>query len=255
MPGRVPENPPLESEWRVNRRSTPLDRFYGSPPDVKAIARALTPRLTDQLLGIVWAAYDALFAGYLSRIDWGEEFDDLERALTELLSDEIQNELQRRGGLLPVGFRHSPYERESRSAAPAQPREYDLGFFFNADKRVLWPLEAKVIPGDADTKRNLGDYVETVMSRYLNCTYAPFVSSGAMVGYLKVGDPQTVLKQIAERLEVELQPYPAFFPRPHQISEHQRTVPTGKLYPVEFRCHHLVLSLSAVASDARAEDL
>lgn len=233
----------------MNRRPTPLDRFYDNPPDVKAIARVLTPRLTDQLLGIVWAAYDALLAGYLSHIDWNEQFDDLERALTELLADEIQNELQRRGGLLPVGFRHSPYERESRSAAPAQPREYDLGFFFNADKRVLWPLEAKVIAGDADTKRNLGDYVDTVTSRYLNCTYAPFVSSGAMVGYLKVGDPETVLKQIAERLKREFQPYPAFSQRPHQVSEHRRAVPPGQPYPVEFRCHHLVLSLTAGGSE------
>jgi hypothetical protein len=255
VPGQVPKNSLPEREQRVNRRPTPLDRFYGSPPDVQAIARALTPRLTDQLLEVVWAAYDALSAGFLSHINWNEQFDDLERALTELLADEIQNELQRRGGLLPVGFRHSPYERESRSAAPAQPREYDLGFFFNADKRVLWPLEAKVIPGEADTKRNLGDYVDTVTSRYINCTYAPFVSSGAMIGYLKSGDPETVLTQIAERLSVEFQPYPAFSPRPHQISEHRRTVPPGKAYPVEFCCHHLMLSLRVVSSDGSPKDL
>lgn len=225
-------------------RSTLLDRLHGRPPDAQAFARALTPILTNRLLTIVWEAYEVLVHEVCAKIDdWDESFDDLERQLTEELSDRIQDRLQADGGFLPVSFRHGPFEREGRKRAPAQPRQYDLGFAYHADRRVLWPLEAKVVKGDADTVRNVGDYVDTVTGRFLSCAYAPFSPSGAMLAYLKKGNATAVLDNIGRRLECEMESYPAFATRPHRTSRHDRGVPAGKEYPSSFRCHHLVLEL------------
>lgn len=225
------------------RRPTLRDRLHGVPPDVAAFGRTLTPRLTDQLLGIVWSAYDVLLADVFSRLDWDEEYEDLERTITEDLADEIGKEVHSNGGFLPVGFRHVSYEREGRSPAPAQPREYDLAFYYHADKRLMWPLEAKLLHTDANTLKNLGDYVDTVTARYLACAYAPYAPSGVMLAYLKQGNADILLDHVSDRLGVELRRYASFPMRAHQTSDHVRTVPPEKPYPLAFCCHHLVMPL------------
>ena len=148
-------------------------------------------------------------------------------------------------GFMPVDVQHGRFEHESRSRAKrnAQPRQYDIAFYWIDDPRLMWPLEAKVLKSDSDTEENLKNYVDTITTRYLKCDYAPFSSGGAMVGYLKVGDSEAVAAHIAARLGCCLRQYATFPARCHKTSDHRRTIPAGKDYPSEFRCHHLIMPL------------
>jgi len=221
------------------RRPTILDAFYGQLP-VAAFIRKWDDDLTNNLLEIVWKAYDNLHINLLSRIDWTRDYDDVERSITELLERAIQTIMD---PYLPFHVQNGPYERESRSAAPAQPPQYDIAFVWNSDPRIMWPLEAKVLRTDDSTVRNLGDYVETIEQRYLTCTYAPFSDGGAMLGYLKQGDCDLLLANIQSKLGCTLKPYPAFTDRSHKVSDHQRVVPQGRHYIENFRCHHMIMPM------------
>jgi hypothetical protein len=229
----------------LGKPPTLLDRVHGRPPDGAAFARLLSNDTTNRLLSIVSEACDLVVAEICTKItDWDENFDDLERQLTELLAARIERVLGESGGFLPLGFRHGPYEREGRSPAPAQPREYDLGFYWNADERLIWPIEAKVLKDDSNTVRNLGDYVGTIQKRYLSCTYAPFSPSGVMLAYLKRGEPEVVFRHIGTRLRAKLSVHHSIsLARPHRLSDHVRSVPPGSGYVASFSCHHLVLQL------------
>jgi hypothetical protein len=109
--------------------------------------------------------------------------------------------------------------------------------YFEQMSASLWPLEAKVL----ETPRALAEYERDVREEYLTCRYAPFSSSGAMLGYLISGSALDALANIAKKLGCVLDTVAEFPSRPHRLSNHRRSVPTGKPYPSDFRCHHLVL--------------
>jgi hypothetical protein len=223
------------------RGQTIRDRFHGRPPvGAKELARRWNDDLTNKLLTLVWEAYDQLHTDLLSRIPWNEDYDDLERSISRELEQAIQDRMD---GFLPVKVQHGPPEHESKSPPPARPPEYDIAFVWIGDARIMWPVEAKVLKTDDATQANIGDYVTTVKQRFLTCYYAPFSNGGAMVGYLKQGEPATVLDNIAIKLGVTLSDYSAFSGRHHKISDHSRKIPLGKDYPKDFRCHHLILPL------------
>lgn len=180
------------------------------------------------LLGFVWSAYDEL-RGDPSRID----NRDLERSITQLLEGRAQRAMS---GDEPFYLQHGPYERETMKAAPAQPPQYDLAFVLNADERVMWPLEAKVL----ETESAVSDYVADLREQFLVCRYAPFCDQGAMLGYLLSGTPVNAFKKIEEKVPCRLQQHPKFPARAHKTSSHQRTVPPSKPYPKTFLCHHLM---------------
>lgn len=82
-----------------------------------------------------------------------------------------------------------------------------------------------------------------VTGNYLTCRYAPFSREAAMLGYLLKGMPEIAFKNIALAVARDLSDHPDFSERNHKTSDHDRTVPTGKKYPVKFRCHYLLLQL------------
>lgn len=224
----------------MRRRPTYREEFHGKPPGVDALVDQWSDALIQQLLGLVWGAYDDIHRDVWSRIDWTRDYDDLERSLSEDLAGAINGQMD---GYLPVQVMHGPSERESRAAPPAQPPEYDIAFQWRDNPLLMWPLEAKVLNSDRDTKDNLKDYTDTARDRYLTGYYAPFSNGGAMLGYLKSGDPETVAGHIGMRLGVALVTYAAFPTRCHKTSDHLRTIPTGKSNPPKFRLHHLILPL------------
>lgn len=222
------------------RRQSPHEARLGPPPGSDALVAIWNLSLINNLLELVWQAYDDLHSGAWSQIDWTQDYDDQERSLSEDLERAIRGASD---GFLPVVVQHGPFERESRQPAPAQPPAYDIAFVWNADPRIMWPLEAKVLDSDRNINANFRNYVETVQDRYLTCYYAPFSNSGAMLGYLKSGDPEQVTEHIATRLGTTLDAYGAFPLRCHKTSEQTRAVPAGKDYPADFRLHHLIMPL------------
>lgn len=180
------------------------------------------------LLGFVWSAYDAMCASKPPIDD-----RDLERSITSLLEPRINNELT---GDEPFYIQHSPFERETMAAQPAQPPAYDLAFVFRTDERIMWPMEAKVLA----TPKALADYIRDIRDQFLNCRYAPFSTSAAMLAYLLSGSSNEALIQIASQLGTTLKTVPEFPARAHRVSNHIRNVPVGKTYSKEFDCHHLI---------------
>jgi hypothetical protein len=180
------------------------------------------------LLRFVWAAYDEVKKDS-SRIDTR----DLERSITQLLEARVHRTMS---GDEPFYVQHGSYERETMKPAPAQPPQYDLAFVLNADERVMWPLEAKVL----ETASDVSAYVDDVHQQFLICRYAPFCGEGAMLGYLLSGSTAYAFNAIAAKIPCKLEHHPKFPTRAHKTSSHSRTVPAGKSYPADFLCHHLI---------------
>jgi hypothetical protein len=110
----------------------------------------------------------------------------------------------------------------------------------------MWPAEAKVL----NSPRALADYLADIREQFVTCRYAPFSSSGAMLGYLLDGSELETLTNIGARLGVEFEDSPRRTPpRFHRSSAHDRTVPAGKAYPTPFRCHHLILGFHGLERD------
>ncbi len=227
----------------VAKGETIRERVCGCPPAAAALIAKWNEGLVENILRLVWDAYDQLCLELLGNVDWSEDYDDLERSISQDLERVIRRNID---GFMPVSVQHGPFEHESRSRVKrnAQPPQYDIAFFWISEPRLMWPLEAKVVKSDGDTEENLKDYIDTVNTRYLTCYYAPFSSGGAMIAYLKSGDAEDLADHIAARLGCTLRKHTAFAKRCHKISGHRRTVPPGKDYPLDFCCHHLIMPLS-----------
>jgi hypothetical protein len=212
-------------------RKTVGELLWPNPGEFVASLLVSKESASAQLLELVWRGYD-LLAKELATIDFSAHFDDLERELTQMLEKRIHDVTS---GFEPFVIQHGPYERETRRPAPAQPPQYDLAFILRANERVMWPLEAKVLP------RALAEYVEDVHKEFLTCRYGPFSMEGGMLGYVVSGNAEDFLGKIAARIPAVLAHHPAFPTRPLRVSNHNRTVPPAKSYPVAFRIHHLML--------------
>jgi hypothetical protein len=205
------------------------------PHDFTLIAREWCRDQSAMLLGFVWNAYDQMLDDK-PPLDGG----DLERSITERLFHRIDRTMSR---FEPFYLLHEPKERESRKSNRGQPPEYDLAFVLRMDETVMWPLEAKVL----ETPANISDYVNALLEKFLKCKYAPFCSEGAILGYLLSGSPADAFSAIASEVPCVLSNHPSFTSRPHKLSRHNRSVPTGKSYPVTFHCHHLILEFRGLA--------
>jgi hypothetical protein len=224
-------------------RKTVGEVLWPNPGEFVASLGGSKESASIQLLELVWKGFD-LLAAELAQIDFSEPFDDLERELTELLEKRIRRVMT---GFEPFDIQHGPYERETRRPAPAQPPQYDLAFVLRANERVLWPLEAKILP------RALAQYVEDVREEFLTCRYGPFSTEGVMLGYVLRGSAEEHFSAISARIPAVLERHPAFNVRQHRFSDHDRNVPPGRPYPAEFRIHHLLLMFVGLGGKGGAE--
>lgn len=226
------------------RRLTLGELRYRKKPNLTTTRRWSTEFSTNMLMS-VWNGFDLLKTEVLT-VDPKQAEDDLERSITELLEPRIKRFVSEHA---PYYLQHASGERESRSAAPAQPPLYDLAFVFWEDETFKWPLEAKVLKSDAET--SMGDYIDSLSDKFLTFKYSPFSSEAAMLGYLLSGKPATALNSIAKRGAWGLTQHPEFPSRQHRTSEHTRAVPKDKIgvYPPELRCHHLMMLLEQKSDD------
>jgi len=192
---------------------------------------------SEFLLRLIWEAYDSLIQDVLVQIDITKADGDLERSLTQLLEPRIGRLMT---GDEPFYVQHGTYEHESRAVAPAQPPQYDIALVLNANPRIMWPAEAKVLR----TSSSVAEYVTELKANYLTCRYAPFSREAAMLGYLVKGDQLEALRQLSNKIPCKMLRHPAFKDRPHRYSAHVRKVPKDKNFYRRFRCHHLIMKLS-----------
>lgn len=191
------------------------------------------------LLQLIWTAYDRVATKKLARIDLKTSDLQLERSASELLHDEIQLLLHERGGYASFLVAHERWEHESIAPNSNRPPQYDIAFVWREDITIMWPCEAKVLRREGD----VAAYLTDVRDAFVSCVYAPFSSSGAMLGLLVSGKPHQALTHIENKLHLRLESCDGHARRPHRKSTHPRTMPVGKNYPSPFTVHHLILSL------------
>ncbi len=205
--------------------------------DFVALAKAWKPDAVTRLLGFVWQACDLLCQEVLSNLDCSQADRDLERSITQYLEPFIHKVMPDDS---PFYVQHAPHEFETAKKAPAQPPLPDIAFVLWSNQRLTWPLEAKTLRTDGA----VGPYVKELQDNLLSCRYAPFSSEGGMLGYLVAGDPECAFSNIASKIRCELRAHPDYPDRDHRTSQHSRSVPRGKAYPRDFRCHHMMLRLA-----------
>jgi hypothetical protein len=220
----------------MNRRNTLGELRWPTSPEFMSVAESFKVGCAGQILDFVWKAYDNVHETVLSKVRNDVALDDLERSITQYLEPEIHRAMD---DDLPFYVQHGTYEHESRLPSPAQPPAYDIAFVLYGNRRIMWPVEAKVLRTDGE----IADYVKDIQEQFLTGRYAPFSSSGAMIGYLLSGTPSRAFENISKKVPCTLVINPAFRERPHMMSDHVRNVPQGKNYPAKFRCHHLLLCL------------
>jgi hypothetical protein len=217
-------------------RRTYTERRWPDTPEFNSVLRGLKVGGSTRLLEFVWKAYDRLCIEALRNMDCSLEDEDLERDITEHLVLMISDVMT---GYEPFCAQHGPFERESRLGGSAQPPQYDIAFKLRCNPRIMWPLEAKVLRTDG----TVAEYIEAVRSNFLTCRYSPFSSEAAMLGYLLSGTSEKALASIAKKGGWEFARHEHFIERDHRTSDHKRSVPCGKPYPIEFRCHHMIFRL------------
>ncbi|WP_322744232.1 MULTISPECIES: hypothetical protein [unclassified Coleofasciculus] len=219
----------------ARRRPTILEVRLPNTPDFVQLAQEWCGDASMILLAFVWDGYDLLHE-VLSQINWNQDYEELERSITQRFVPMIR---KRMTGDEPFSVEHGPYEFETRMPPPAQSPQYDIAFVLYDKPGIMWPLEAKVLR----SVKAVAPYVKDIKNEFLKCRYAPFSSEGGMLGYLLSSEPNKAFRSIQAKLDCELNHHPRFPTRYHKTSDHQRTVPEGKNYPRDFRCHHLILQI------------
>lgn len=218
------------------RRLTVGEARWPESPEFSAVAVRWNWNASSIMLGFVWKGYERFCADVLCLVDVALADEQLERSITQFLTPMIRDCMT---GFEPFDIEQGVYEFETRVTASAQPPLYDLAFVLKSNPRLMWPLEAKVLRAD----NGLGQYVKEINENFLTCRYAPFSGEGAMLGYLLSGNPLNVFESIKGKVPCVLQGHPDFTGHSHKTSFHQRSVPTGKRYPANFCCHHLIMPL------------
>lgn len=224
------------------RGKTIPELCWKDTPDFVEVAKVWNNDAIKILVKLVWEGYDLLVAEILSQINCDEAEEQIERSLTQSLERRIRRNMT---GDEPFDVQHEVYEMESRQSAQAQPPQYDIAFYLISNERIIWPLEAKVLKTDGA----VGEYIKEINENFVTCRYAPFSSQGGMLGYLFSGDSNKAFTNIATKVPCTLTDHQDFPSRDHKTSDHQRIVPSGKSYPAEFRCHHLLFKIIATATN------
>ncbi|MCP4696938.1 MAG: hypothetical protein GY862_08830 [Gammaproteobacteria bacterium] len=220
----------------TNIGRTPLELAWPATSEFTSVAEEYQSDAVKRMMETVWNAYDLLVSEFLSQIDINQADEQLELSITQVLEPCIRRCLSCDA---PYFVQHGPYEYETREPAPAQPPQYDIAFILTRNRRIMWPLEAKVMR----TPRNVSPYIKEIQENYITSRYAPFSSSAAMVGYLLSGQASIAAGNIAAKLGSSLDSYPhlASTAGSHYISRHHRSFQNQAWASGDFDCHHLLM--------------
>jgi hypothetical protein len=208
-------------------------------PEFDAIAELWPKNVVNEMLGLVWDAFDQMKAQHFQDFDFTQSVEQLERGLTDLHIDEITLLWkQRRDGFESFIPKHEAWEFRNRKTASAMPPSIDIGFVLVANRSVRWNIEAKVLEHTSDVTRYLSDLTE----KYLTGKGSALSDTAALAGYLRQGDPKDVFPNLEERLGQPLELCTGFKNRTHRITCHMRELVASNSEEA-FTCHHLILGL------------
>ncbi len=203
-----------------------------SDNDFTALATAWKRDGVARLLGYVWKGYEALRVENPVTLDPRDEVN---------VNSHLESWIQRKKPKnCPFDIQHTPPELATRLTTLRPSPSPDFGFFSWADRRVMFPLEAKMLITDGD----LSAYLKALRTRFLQCRYAPYSSEGVMLAYLLAGDTPIAFKKLSAKLRTSLLPHPDFSTKAHRVSSHRRKHKRCKKSPKDFRCHHLIMAFT-----------
>lgn len=209
-------------------------------PEFAAIAELWPEDVVNEMLGLVWDAFDQMKAQHFQGFDFTQPLEQLERSLADLHMDEITLLWkQRRDGFEAFMPKQEAWEFRNRKSAGAMPPSIDICFVLIEKRAVRWSVEAKVLEEPSDVSRYLSDLTE----KYLSGKGAALSDTAALVGYLRQGVAGDVFPHLQSRLKQTLKPFAKFAERPHRITHHKRAIADFDETP--FTCHHLILGLSS----------
>ena len=229
--------PPLKRRGR-----TLLDLMWpDESQDYMMLAQKWSIDAVKIMMTASWEGYNDLVVSHLGEIDTSQAEDELERAITQLLEPCIRRRLS---GDEPYYIQHGSYEFATRKPAPAQPPQYDIAFVLHENRKIMWPMEAKVLRSDGYVSR----YIRDVREEFLTGRYAPFVNGGAMLGYLLEGLAINALENIEQQLGRSLNSFGEFDQNRHRVSIHTRLLERIEFASGSFCCHHLIMDMSCTVS-------
>ena len=169
----------------------------------------------------------------MASVDLTQPLEQLERDLARHHFREINMFwAQETGGECAFTPHHEYPELETRSPAPAKPPAYDIAFVWNANPRIAWPIEAKVVP----TPGTLADYLGDV-KKFTDGIAAPLSGVGAQIAYLLTGTTDDFFNNLSTRLSIPLQTLAEFSSRAHRVSSHTRNgIPDLELHHMAMFC-------------------
>lgn len=225
----------------MRRRPTIHEQVWPKDSSFDSL-RAWPANFGVQVLMRVWEAFDHLQPDVIHRVSDWTDLEHVERSLTDLHFDKI---IELQSGEEPFLPTREVPDFESRTSASAMPRSNDFGFKMRGgDLSLVWPLEAKVI----SALPRVNDYLQDLNSKYLACKSSPFSHEAGLIGYLLGVETHDVLRRIEQDCPLHSKGLDAFAHRVHRCSDHNRRVPVRKRYPAQFRCHHLLMVVTAQAS-------
>lgn len=218
-------------------RLTPTERAFPISDEFLREAPQLLADLEEQMLTLVWRGYDRLAEEYGPEIAVPDD-RQIERDIASALASYMTLEHDPLAGF---HVQHEAPEIATAASDGAHPPACDIAFILNVNRRIRWPLEAKVLQNE----RGVGAYVAEVRDNLLTGRYAPFCLSAGLLGFLLAGRPEVAADRIAEKLSVALKPLPPYYPeRPHYRSRHHRNPNYPGAVSGTFTCHHLIMPMS-----------
>jgi hypothetical protein len=219
-----------------------LSRFYLSrrdprPKTFQELAVRWCGGRSARLVAVIWAGIDLLMKSHLSEVPIEEADEVIEETVNFLLAITIATCLE---PYCPFVVSRECPEQTARKSKRGKSPCPDLCFVMISNPRALWSVEGKVLktPTDVDA------YCMEVTDNFMTGRYSTFSNEGAMLGYLLRGDRAATFNHISCKLSCDLLNHPAFLDRDHRISIHVRTDRTHPRTPVDFTCHHLLLSIA-----------
>lgn len=210
-------------------------------PEFAAIAQLWPEDVVNEMLGLVWDAFDQMKAQHFHGFDFNQPLEQLERSLTDLHMDEISLLWKRRhDGFESFIPKHEAWEFRNRKSAGSMPASVDIAFVLVSNRSARWNVEAKVLEHPADVSRYLSDLTD----KYLSGRGSISSEIAALAGYLRHGSPDDVFAHLQISLEESLERDGGFLNRPHRVTRHKRTL-AGFSGETSFTCHHLILGLSS----------
>lgn len=201
------------------------------------IAKCLGEQGIRHLLMLLTNAYHNLYARKWVKADSSED------SITEEWFIHIQGRWSsnRAFGLVPIHQKQDKEKAKSRGRAPT----IDFCFRHQFFPQSYFGAECKLL--DQGSRKHLDAYLNDKegIGRFVNGRYAAHTSAGAMVGYVRCGDCDEVVKNVAYGLKqlngnpelMKSRPLPAF---DHLYeSEHRRNFGVSP-----FLCYHLLFAFN-----------